>query len=50
MPKEGTIDGSPTIRKYLEENNIPYCLWAYPDKLKGLYYLVILGKMLRKEH
>lgn len=37
--KEGTTDGSPTIRQYLEENNIPYSLWAYPDNLKGLLAL-----------
>jgi choline dehydrogenase-like flavoprotein len=37
--KEGTIDGSPTIRQYLEENNIPYSFWAYPDNLKGLLAL-----------
>jgi choline dehydrogenase-like flavoprotein len=37
--EEGTIDKSPTIRQYLEENNIPYSFWAYPDNLKGLLAL-----------
>jgi len=37
--KEGTTDGSSTIRQYLQENNIPYSFWAYPDNLKGLLAL-----------
>jgi choline dehydrogenase-like flavoprotein len=39
---EGTINPIPqnsTIRQYLEENNIPYSFWAYPDNLKGLLAL-----------
>jgi hypothetical protein len=31
---EMSSDGS-TVRQYLEENNIPYSFWAYPDNLKG---------------
>ena len=38
---DGTIDGSPTIRQFLEENNMPYGLWAYPDNIKG--FLKLLG-------
>lgn len=34
MPSDGD-----TIRQYLEENNIPYSFWAYPDNLKGLLAL-----------
>ncbi len=34
-----TTDGKPTIRQYLEENNIPYSTWAYPDNIKGLIRL-----------
>jgi cholesterol oxidase len=30
---------SPTIRQYLETNNIPYNTWAYPDNTKGLLRL-----------
>jgi|GEM_PF-337779 len=30
---------SPTIRQYLEQNNIPYNIWAYPDNTKGLLRL-----------
>jgi choline dehydrogenase-like flavoprotein len=33
----GTTDGKPTIREYLEKNDIPYSTWAYPDDLKGLF-------------
>src|SRR5215210_3344392 len=33
----GTTDGRPTIREYLEKNDIPYSTWAYPDDLKGLF-------------
>jgi choline dehydrogenase-like flavoprotein len=33
----GTTDGIPTIREYLEKNDIPYSTWAYPDDLKGLF-------------
>ena len=36
---DGTIDGKPTIREYLEKENIPYGLWAYPDNIKGLLRL-----------
>jgi len=31
-----TIDLKPTIREYLEKNDIPHSLWAHPDDLKGL--------------
>src|SRR6266487_1426026 len=37
--KDGTTDGNPTIRQYLEENNIRYSICAYPDNLKGLLAL-----------
>jgi choline dehydrogenase-like flavoprotein len=39
---EGTTNPIPansTIRQYLDENNIPYSFWAYPDNLKGLLAL-----------
>jgi choline dehydrogenase-like flavoprotein len=39
---EGTTNPTPdgsTIRQYLDENNIPYSFWAYPDNLKGLLAL-----------
>ena len=35
----GTMDGKPTIREYLDKNDIPYSTWAYPDDLKGLFML-----------
>ncbi len=37
--KEGTTDDNPSQRQYLEENNIPYGVWANPDNLKGLLAL-----------
>jgi choline dehydrogenase-like flavoprotein len=37
VDKKGTTDGKPTIREYLEKNDIPYSTWAYPDDLKGLF-------------
>ena len=33
---EATTDGRSTIRQYLEEYNIPYNTYAYPDNFKGL--------------
>ena len=39
LNQSGTIDGKPTIREYLEQNDIPYSTWAYPDDLKGLFKL-----------
>jgi hypothetical protein len=35
--KEGTLDGKPTIRQYLNEDDMPYGTWAYPDDIKGLF-------------
>jgi choline dehydrogenase-like flavoprotein len=37
---EGTLDGKPTIRSYLNENDIPYGLWAYPNNNKGLLHIL----------
>jgi choline dehydrogenase-like flavoprotein len=37
LNERGTVDGKPTIREYLEQNDIPYSTWAYPDDLKGLF-------------
>ena len=39
LDSDGTIDGKTTIRGYLEKENIPYGLWAYPDNIKGLLRL-----------
>jgi choline dehydrogenase-like flavoprotein len=36
----GTTDGEPTIRGYLEEENVPYGVWATPDDFAGLLRLV----------
>ena len=41
-PQRSTSNPIPpnsTIRQYLDENNIPYSFWAYPDNLKGLFTL-----------
>jgi cholesterol oxidase len=35
--EKGTIDEKPTIREYLEKNDVPYSTWAYPDDMKGLF-------------
>jgi cholesterol oxidase len=37
---EGTIDGRPTIRQYLEENDLPFDTWAAPDDLSGFLRLI----------
>jgi hypothetical protein len=33
---QGTTDGNSTVRQYLEEGNIPYSTYIYPDNIKGL--------------
>ncbi len=35
----GTTDGKGTLREYLEKNNMPYGLWAYPDDANGMFRL-----------
>ncbi len=36
---DGTIDEKPTIREYLEKENIPYGVWAYHDNINGIFRL-----------
>jgi choline dehydrogenase-like flavoprotein len=36
----GTVDGRPTIRQYLEENDLPFDTWAAPDDLSGFLRLI----------
>ena len=40
IDSEKTIDNKPTLREYLEKNNIPYGTWVYPDNLKGLFKIL----------
>jgi len=37
---DGTLDGSPTMRQFFEENNMPYGLWSYPENTKGFLKLI----------
>ena len=40
LTSDGTIDGTSTIREYLEKNNMPYSLWAYPNNTNGFLSLI----------
>ena len=41
----GTVDGTETIREYLEKNHLSYGLWPYPDNTKGFLKLLSNTKM-----
>jgi len=36
----GTIDQKPTMRQFLDNNKMPYSMWAYPDNLRGVFRLL----------
>ncbi len=36
----GTIDQKPTMRQFLDNNKMPYAMWAYPDNLRGVFRLL----------
>jgi choline dehydrogenase-like flavoprotein len=42
---DGTIDGKQTIRQYLEKENIPFGIYAYPDNIQGLVKLFANTRM-----
>jgi choline dehydrogenase-like flavoprotein len=48
LNEKGTTDGKPTIREYLEKNDIPYSTWAYPDDFKGVFRVFGNSKPVNK--
>ena len=45
VTSDGTIDGKTTIREYLEKENIPFGIYAYPDNIQGLVKLFANTRM-----
>ncbi len=45
---EGTIDGKPTMRTYLEENHIPHGFWAHPDNVEGQVKLLSMARQISR--
>ena len=47
---DGRPPGSaPTIREYLNNNNITYSTWAYPDNLKGVFRVLASSRNINKK-
>lgn len=45
---EGTTDGKPTIREYLEGHNVPYATWPTPDDVTGLLRVVASSRTINR--
>ena len=42
----GTVNGTETVREYLEKNHLSYGLWPHPDNTKGFLKLLSNTKMV----
>jgi hypothetical protein len=43
----GTVNGTQTVREYLEKNHLSYGLWPHPDNTKGFLKLLSNSKMVK---